>query len=78
LIQKDLLFLDVKAGEDNPQAREEEGKLSYRETVFIKIGVQLIWLEFPECEDWNSIGKPPLSPPSTSLSAVLGMWKSAC
>jgi len=52
-----LLLLPFKAGEDNPQAREEGGKLS-----FIKKGVQCInsW-KFPESGDWNSMGKPLLS-----------------
>jgi len=31
-----------------------------------------LWLESPECGDWNSVGKPQLSPPPTSPSAVLG------
>jgi len=39
----------MKAGEDNPQAREEEGKLPSLRT------------EFLECGDWNSVGKPLLS-----------------
>jgi len=59
-----LIF--VKAGEGNPQAREEEGK-----TGFIRPGVQLI-------SGWNSqnmviVGKPPLSPPPTSLNTICGV-----
>jgi len=53
----------MKAGEDNPQAREEEGKLS-----LLRMERSSLQQEFPECEDWNSMGKPLLSLDLTTKS----------
>jgi len=45
----------LKAGEGNPQAREEEGKRLFGLERSSSAAV-----EFPEFGNWNSVGKPPL------------------
>jgi len=59
-------LLPMKAGEGNPQAREEEGKrLLGLERSSSLAGIPRIWeLEFhgkAASGDWNSMGKPLLS-----------------
>jgi len=60
-----LLLLQMKAGEGNPQAREEEGKcLLGLERSSSPAGIPGIWeLEFrgKAASIQNSMGKPPLS-----------------